>query len=100
MGPFLIARGLLAGVNSPLLFFSFLTPLHHLLVPLREGLIVCHACAFCACAQGDEAFVRQDYTASAEAYTASLRHDTGSAAVWANRAAAYLRLGEWPRIAH
>lgn len=43
--------------------------------------------------QGDEAFVRQDYTASADAYTASLRHDTSSAAVWANRAAALLRLG-------
>ncbi|KAF5826829.1 hypothetical protein DUNSADRAFT_1935 [Dunaliella salina] len=43
--------------------------------------------------QGDEAFVRQDYAASAEAYSASLKHDTSSAAVWANRAAAYLRLG-------
>ena len=43
--------------------------------------------------QGDEAFVRQDFAASAEAYAASLRHDTGSAPVWANRAAALLRLG-------
>lgn len=49
------------------------------------------------CPQGDEAFVRQDYAASVEAYTVSFRHDTSFAVVWANRAAALLRLGEGAR---
>lgn len=44
--------------------------------------------------QGDEAFVKQDYAAAYQAYSSSLRHDTSSAAVWANRAATLLRLGE------
>lgn len=43
--------------------------------------------------QGDEAFVRKDFAAAAEAYATALRHDTSAAAVWANRAAALLRLG-------
>ncbi len=47
--------------------------------------------------QGDVAFVARDYAAAAEAYSQSLRHDTRSAVVWANRAAAYLKLGRrWP----
>ncbi|KAJ9506618.1 hypothetical protein QJQ45_018322 [Haematococcus lacustris] len=43
--------------------------------------------------KGDEAFVNQDFSAAAAAYSASLRHATHDAVVWANRAAAHLRLG-------
>lgn len=46
--------------------------------------------------QGDEAFVKQDFAAAITAYTASLRHDTKNAIVWANRAAAHLRAGNAP----
>ncbi len=44
---------------------------------------------------GDEAYAREEYTAALEAYTASLRHDTSDTKVWANRAAAALKLGDY-----
>jgi tetratricopeptide (TPR) repeat protein len=44
---------------------------------------------------GDEAYSREDYMAALEAYTASLRHDTSDTKVWANRAAAALKLGDY-----
>lgn len=44
------------------------------------------------CVQGDEAFVKGDFEAAQTAYTQSLCHDTHNAVVWANRAAARLRL--------
>jgi tetratricopeptide (TPR) repeat protein len=44
---------------------------------------------------GDEAYARGDYGAALEAYTASLRHDTSDTKVWANRAAAALKLAEF-----
>ncbi len=52
-------------------------------------------CVFvCEChTQGDQAFVSQDYQSAADAYSVSLRHDTHNAVVWANRAAAYIKLG-------
>eukprot|EP00955_Chlamydomonas_euryale_P079611 363322-Chlamydomonas_euryale.AAC.10 len=51
------------------------------------------AAAAAAKRRGDEAFVRGDAAAAAAAYGESLRHATRSAPVWANRAAARLRLG-------
>ncbi|KAK9842223.1 hypothetical protein WJX81_001374 [Elliptochloris bilobata] len=44
--------------------------------------------------RGDEAFVAAKFPAAVEAYTAALRHETGSHALWANRSAALLRTGE------
>eukprot|EP00884_Botryococcus_braunii_P013989 jgi/Botrbrau1/22591/Bobra.176_1s0021.1 len=44
---------------------------------------------------GDEAYAREEYTAALDAYTASLRHDTSDTKVWANRAAAALKLGDF-----
>lgn len=42
--------------------------------------------------RGDEAFVKGDFAAADEAYGESIDADTGNAKVWANRAAARLRL--------
>jgi len=42
--------------------------------------------------EGDEAFVSQRWADAVAGYTSSLRHDTRNAVVWANRAAASLKL--------
>ncbi len=44
--------------------------------------------------RGDEAFVAADYPEAVAAYTRALRHDTSSHALWANRSAASLRMGD------
>ena len=43
--------------------------------------------------QGDEAFVKADFRAASDLYTRALDHDTHNHLIWANRSAAYLRLG-------
>lgn len=45
--------------------------------------------------EGNKSFVEGDFEASLESYKIALRHKTDSAAVWANAAAACLRLRRW-----
>mmetsp|Transcript_6385 Transcript_6385/g.14191 ORF Transcript_6385/g.14191 Transcript_6385/m.14191 type:complete len:479 (+) Transcript_6385:89-1525(+) len=49
---------------------------------------------------GDEAFVKRDFETAVERYSESLRHATKNHLVWANRSAAYLKLGKAAEALH